>query len=153
MEPRFADKDSFYVVGAAARGQLADFNYGDIWEKQYMPFDEQLKTLSMDGGYYGVTLGEEDHLVYVAGVGISSPLEELPQGAEMHKVPAAHYAVFDCTMDTIGPTWQTAYEKWLPGSAYELDTDAVDFEYYPPHSGEGEMKVEIYIPVKVKEKV
>jgi predicted transcriptional regulator YdeE len=66
-------------------------------------------------------------------------------------VPAAHYAVFDCELSTIGPTWQAAYGQWLPGSAYELDTAAVDFEFYPPHSGEGEMKVEIYIPVKAKE--
>jgi predicted transcriptional regulator YdeE len=147
------DRQAFTVVGAAARGQLGTFNYGEVWEKQYMPMDEILKAHSVDPGYYGVTLSEGDHLVYLAGMAVGASLPELPPGAEKREVPAAHYAVFDCTLTTIGATWQGAYGQWLPASNYELDTSAVDFEYYPPHSGDGEMKVEIYIPVKAKEVV
>jgi len=149
MEARFLSREAFTVVGAAKAGQLGEFNYGEIWEKQYMPFDERLKPHSLDGGYYGVTLGESDHLLYLAGMAVAG-LPELPEGATRREVPAAHYAVFDCLVSTIGATWQAAYGQWLPASDYELDTTGCDFEYYPPHSGEGEMPVEIWIPVKAK---
>jgi predicted transcriptional regulator YdeE len=150
MEPHMVDREAFTVVGAAKRGMLGEFKYGEIWENQFMPMHEILKPYSIDGGYYGVTVGEDDHLVYLAGMAVADLLE-IPVGAEKLVVKAAHYAVFDCVVATIGETWQSAYGQWLPASAYELDTSAVDFEYYPPYPGQGEMKVEIYIPVKVKQ--
>lgn len=149
MEARLVERGEFIVVGAAQAGKLGEFKYGEIWEKQYMPFDERLKPYSIDGGYYGATLCEKEALVYLAGMAVKG-LPELPAGAEMRVIPAACYAVFDCTINTIGATWKEAYERWLPASGYELARDAVDFEYYPPYPGEGEMKVEIYIPIKKK---
>lgn len=150
MEARFVDRPAFTVAGVAQSGQLGEFKYGEIWEKQYMPFDEQIKPFSIDGGYYGVTLGEGDHLVYLAGMAVEG-LQELPQGVERRVIPAARYAVFDCSLQAIGATWQMAYGEWLPVSSFELDTGAVDFEFYPPYPGEGEMRVEIFIPVKEKQ--
>jgi predicted transcriptional regulator YdeE len=152
MDAHRARKEAFKVVGAAQAGQLGTFNYGEIWEKQYMPMDALIKPHSVDGGYYGVTLGEGDHLIYLAGMAVEG-LEQLPAGAVQRVAPAAEYAVFDCLLSEIGATWQAAYGQWLPASDYALDTEAVDFEYYPPHSGGGEMKVEIWIPVKAKEKI
>lgn len=35
LEPRFVERGSFILIGAAAAGQLGEFNYGEIWEKQY----------------------------------------------------------------------------------------------------------------------
>jgi predicted transcriptional regulator YdeE len=150
MEPRMMEKAAFAVAGAAQAGQLGEFNYGAIWQKLYMPLNEAIKPYSPDGGYYGVTLGEGDHLVYLAGMAVEG-LADLPAGAQMRQVPAARYVVFDCLVNEIGATWQAAYGQWLPQSAFELDTGAFDFEYYPPHSGEGEMRVEIWIPVKDRE--
>jgi nitroreductase/predicted transcriptional regulator YdeE len=150
LEPRFIERGSFTVVGAAAAGQLGEFNYGEIWEKQYMPMDALLKPYSIDGGCYGVTLSKGDHLIYLAGVAVAE-LPELPKGAEKREIPAAKYAVFDCVLSTMSATLQEAYGQWFHASGKELDTSAVGFEYYPPHSGEGEMHVEIYIPVKPKE--
>ncbi|MFA6111474.1 MAG: GyrI-like domain-containing protein [Candidatus Latescibacterota bacterium] len=141
------ERPAFAVVGAAQAGQLGQFNYGEIWEKQYMPMDALLKPFNIDGGYYGVTLGEEGHLVYLAGVAVEG-LAELPPGAARRVVPAACYAVFDCTLSQIGATWQAAYGEWLPASDYVLDTEAVDFEYYPPPGDQGEQRVEIHIPIK-----
>jgi predicted transcriptional regulator YdeE len=149
MEARILRRNAFNVLGAAQAGQLGTFNYGEIWEKQYMPMDASVKPHSVDGGYYGMTLGEGDHLIYLAGMAVEG-VEQLPEGAVLRVAPAAEYAVFDCTVSTIGATWQAAYGQWLPASDYELDTGAFDFEFYPPHSGEGEMKVEIWIPVKAK---
>lgn len=152
METHLVERAAFRVVGAAQAGQLGEFHYGEIWEKQYMPMDEQIKPFSTDGGYYGVTLGEGDHLVYLAGMAVEG-LAELPPGAVSRTIPAARYAVFECTLDSVSATWQAAYGEWLPASDFELDAAAIDFEFYPPHSGDGPMRVEIYIPVKVKQPI
>jgi predicted transcriptional regulator YdeE len=149
MDPRFVEKPAFIIAGVTAVGQPAQLNYGEIWEKRYMPLDPALKPLSLDGGYYGATFAEDGAYVYLAGMAVKDGAW-LPEGAEIRPVPAARHAVFDCAMDAIGPTWKEAYEAWLPSSAYALDTTAADFEYYPPCGPDGVQKVEIYIPVKAK---
>ncbi len=150
LEPRIVERESFTVVGVGAAGQLGEFKYGEIWEKQYMPMDALLKSYSIDGGSYGLTFGEGDHLVYLAGVAVAK-LPELPTGTRMFEVPAAKYAVFECVMSTMTATVQEAYGQWFFASGFELDPRAVGFEYYLPYNGVGEMRVEIFIPVILKE--
>jgi predicted transcriptional regulator YdeE len=75
---------------------------------------------------------------------------ELPAGAESRPIPAARYAVFECGVDSIGPTWKYAYETWLPASPFIVDSAAIDFEYYLPVGADGIQKVEIYIPIRDK---
>ena len=94
IAPRFEERGSFTVAGAAIAGQLGEFNYAEIWEKQYMPLDALLKPSSIDGGCYGVTLGEGDHFIYIAGVAVIE-LPELLKVVEKRQIPAAKYAVFD----------------------------------------------------------
>ena len=150
MEPKIVTKEAFTVVGVTAAGQPGELNYGEIWNNQYMPLDERIKPYSIDGGYYGASFCDGTQTVYLAGMGVAG-LMEIPAGAEARDIPAAQYAVFACSMDAIGPTWHTAYEEWLPTSNYELDSGKPDFEYYPPENSASEQRVEIYIPVKVKE--
>lgn len=149
LEPRFVERGAFSIVGTAAAGQMGEFNYGEIWEKQYMPMDALLKRFSIDGGCYGVTLNEGDHLIYLAGVAAADQ-RELPKGVDKREIPAASYAVFDCVFSTMSATVQEVYGEWFHTSDKELDTKAIGFEYYPPYNGTGEMRVEIYIPVKAK---
>ncbi len=150
LEPRFVERVTFFVVGAASAGQMGEFNYGEIWEKQYMPMDKLLKPLSIDGGCYGVTLSEDDHLIYLAGVAATENAE-LPQGAVKREIHGGMFAVFDCVMSTMIETMQEVNGEWFHISDKELDPGAVGFEYYPPYNGTGEMRVEMYIPVKPKE--
>ena len=124
-------------------------NYGEIWEKQYMPMDALLKPYSIDGGCYGATISEGDHLIYLAGVAVAD-MPELPEGTVKREISAGSFAVFDCLMSNMSETVQEVYGQWFYSSGKELDTDAVSFEYYLPYSGVGEMRVEIYIPVKPK---
>jgi nitroreductase/predicted transcriptional regulator YdeE len=149
IEAHFVERGSFTVVGAASTGQLGQFNYAEIWEKQYMPLDALLKPHSVDGGCYGVTLSEGDHLIYLAGVAAAN-LPELPKGAVQRQIPGANFAVFDCVFSTMAATVQEIYGQWFYTSDKELDTGAVPFEYYLSSSGEDEMRVQLYIPVKSK---
>jgi nitroreductase len=51
----------------------------------------------------------------------------------------------------LSSTMQEVYGQWFYTSDKELDTSAVGFEYYPPYHGEGELRVDIFLPVKPKE--
>lgn len=150
LEPRIIERGSFTVVGVGAAGQLGEFNYSEIWEKQYMPMDALLKSYSLDGGSYGLTFGEGDHLIYLAGVAVAK-LPVLTPGTRTFEVPAAKYAVFECLLSTMTATVQEVYGQWFYQSGFELDPRAVGFEYYLPYNGVGEMLVEIYVPVQPKE--
>jgi nitroreductase/predicted transcriptional regulator YdeE len=149
LNPRFVERGPLMIVGVAVRGRMGEFNYGEIWEKKYMLMDALLKPCSIDGGNYGVTLSEDDHMIYLAGVATTQPLD-LPEGVERHEILAARYAVFDCLMSTMVETVQEVYGQWFHTSGLELDPNAVGFEYYPPYGGSGEMRVEINIPVRQK---
>lgn len=149
MELTVIEKPAFSVVGAAAAGEPGKLNYGQIWEQQYMPVDAALKPYSIDGGYYGVTLVEDNQYIYLAGMAVAG-LPALPPGTVQRDIKAGSYAVFTCGMDAVGSTWRAAYQEWLPASEYAV-IDGNDFEYYPPPGPDGVQQVEIYIPVRKKE--
>lgn len=149
LEPRFVERASITIAGAAVAGQLGEFNYAEIWEKRYGSLAALLAPHSLDGGCYGATLSEGDHLVYIAGVAVAGQ-PQLPKGAETRQLPAAKYAVFDCTLSSMGAVMQEIHGRWFHASGLEPDSAAVGFEYYHPRSGAGEMRVELFVPVKPK---
>ena len=65
-------------------------------------------------------------------------------GVQVH---AARYAVFECTMDTIGSTYSHIYETWLPASSYEFADGCADFEYYPPQDAT-DASTAVWIPIR-----
>jgi nitroreductase/predicted transcriptional regulator YdeE len=150
LKPRFVEKERFTVAGVAVAGQLGEFNYAEIWEKRYMAIDALLQPYRKNEGYCGITFNEGDHLVYLAGVAVEE-VRDLPQGVEMREIPAAKYAVFDCVFNSLAEMMQEIYGQWFHACGLQPDNDAFSFEYYPPYSGEGEMQVEMYIPIKPKE--
>ena len=65
------------------------------------------------------------------------------------EIPESKYAVFTCTLPTIGKAFDYAYKTWLPQSGYER-TCGSEFEFYDkdynPEDENSEMY--IYIPIK-----
>jgi len=152
LEPRIVERGPFTIAGVAAAGQLGEFNYAEIWEKQYAPLAAALLPYSLDGGAYGITLTEGDHLIYLAGVAVAEPLD-LPPGVVKRLIPAAKYAVFDCTLSAMSAIMQEVYGQWFHASPYQPDPNAAVFEYYLPYTGQGEMQVQLFVPRQPKEPV
>jgi predicted transcriptional regulator YdeE len=149
MDAQIIEREAFNVVGVRAHGLPKELNFTAIWN-QYMAFDEQLKPLSTDGGYYGLWCGTPDDPVpdYIAGMAVREGVAP-PAGLVLHRQPATRYAVFECTMNTIGQTYSYIYDQWLAASPYEFNPGCGDFEYYPPNTT-NDSPCYIYLPVREK---
>ncbi len=153
MNVRFEEKGPIRLVGIVTHGKPEEItpHITDIWMNQFMKFDEQLRPYSVDKAYYGAWIGTPDGSAdYMAGMAVEN-LPEIPEGLGERILPAAKYAVFDCTVATIGDTYGQVYGEWLPASAYEYDMMAADFEFYPPNTENNASPTAVYIPIKEKQ--
>lgn len=147
LNPRIVDRGTFTIVGVSASGQPGEINYANVWANQFIPMESIIRPLSVDGGSYGISFSSNEQTIYIAGVAVADGVE-VPDGLECRVLPSARYAVFDCTLETMADIMQQAYGQWFSKANMQPDSDANIFEYYMPSSSAGEMRVEIYIPVK-----
>jgi predicted transcriptional regulator YdeE len=87
---------------------------------------------------------------YLAGMLVEN-VQETPEGLALRHVPEARWAVFECTVATIGQTYDAIFKEWLPTAPYEQTGPNPDaFERYPPHTDSGDTPVLIHIKVRDK---
>jgi len=150
MEPRIVFHDAFTVLGVQERVNNSDPQfYHTLWMERYMPHDEQVKPLSTDKAYYSVYFALDQQEYCLDGMAVAADAVA-PEGLVLRQVAAGRYAAFDCTVNTIGQTWQAIFDEWLPRSAFEIPPDASSFEYYAPNTETGDSPVMIYLPIKDK---
>ena len=114
-----------------------------------MEHHEQIEPQSAGEGHYGVYLGA-DHsgpIDYLAGMAVGDAANA-PEGVEMREVPAATYAVFECSFQQLGPTYGYIWGEWLQPSAYAQDTSKLGFDYFAPGTTDGESPIEIWFPIQ-----
>ena len=148
MEPKIETKAAFTVVGLNYHGKNENNEIAGVWAELNPRFQE-IPNLVQPFQAYGVCgpVQEDGRFRYLAGFEVSAE-SELPEGMESWQVPTQTYAIFPCTLATIGDTYNYAFQTWLPGSEYE-HVNAPDFEYYPPETTPQE-GMYVYIPVKKK---
>ncbi|MFA5331979.1 MAG: effector binding domain-containing protein [Methanoregula sp.] len=96
---------------------------------------------------------------YLMGDVVTS-FDSVPADLEMFSIPSGTYAVFTVRPAftflfgiLIGRTKQFTFTEWLPGSPYEADTAVLgDFEYHDERSTGRHPSIEVYVPVRKKEK-
>ena len=148
MEATFVEREAFTIMGVLGHFANAGEAGGPLWD-QYMEFEERVEPLSVGDGHYGVYLGA-DHdkpIEYLAGR-IVAHSAIAPEGVETREVPAALYAVFRCSLRTLGPTYGQIWRGWLPSSPYAQDRQKLGFDYFAPGTTSDESPVEIWLPVK-----
>ena len=84
-----------------------------------MPYDEQVKPLSTDKAYIASTLPLTHEQEYcLDGMAVVTGAWQAPEGLVQRHVAAGRYAAFDCSVKTIGQTWQAIFnERGCPGRA------------------------------------
>jgi predicted transcriptional regulator YdeE/DNA-binding transcriptional MerR regulator len=149
MEPKIVTKPAFTVMGLRYYGKNEKNEIPALWGQLNTRWHELNHRASEDA--YGVCYGEPDdegEFEYIAGVDVSAEVE-VPEGMVCRSVPAARYAVFPCTLQTIHETYEYAAKTWLPQSGHEW-ARSPDFELYDatfdPEDPESTMYV--YIPIR-----
>ncbi|QNM06673.1 GyrI-like domain-containing protein [Qiania dongpingensis] len=162
---RIEERDSFRVIGYAVRTtnrkkegrktiplQWAEFHNGNQKDTLLPLMDRE------PYGLFGISIyntDEEDSRTFIHFIAVSSG-KEITGDLEEYMVPAMTWAVFPCTIETIGKTEAQAITKWLPRSGYRplnsgyltgrMKSGAPDIEYY----GEDGL-AEVWIGVKKKQ--
>jgi predicted transcriptional regulator YdeE len=153
MNTSLVERGPIRLVGLLVTGKPEEIvpQMQGIWMEQFLPHAEQLRPFSVDNAFYGAWIWiDEQTTAYMAGMAVEN-LPGVPDGLSEKELPAARYAVFDCTVGSIGQAYDWAYHQWLPGSPFEYDVSASDFEYYPPSGEGGDDLAQVYIPVREKQ--
>jgi predicted transcriptional regulator YdeE len=149
MEPEFQDRAAFRVMGVLVRVTPENEDFHDIWMNRFMARHDEIRPHSTDGACYGVGFasGQQGAMDYLAGMAVGE-VASVPEGLVVRDVPPARDAVFQCTVATIGQTFDAIFRQWLPASPYEPDPEQPGFERYPPNTTSGDSPVFLHIPVR-----
>jgi len=156
MEPRIVFHGAFTVMGVQERVNNDDPEfYHTLWMERYMPYDERVKPLSTDKAYYSVYFARDQQEFCLDGMAVADAAASVAgipvlEGLMLREVPAGRYAAFECTVKTIGQTWQGIFREWLPSSPYVPTPESSAFECYPPSTETGDSPVVIYLPISDK---
>lgn len=136
MEPRIVAKEAFVVVGIPFKGQISSGPYedgennneiGKAWDE----FNARANEIEgWNAPAIGLCFGMPNDVEpwYIAGAEVATA-GRVPEGMVARAVPAEKYAVFECTLPTLGETYKYIMEEWQPASGYER-AEAPDFEVY-----------------------
>lgn len=161
---RIEKKDSFRVVGyliqttnQRGEGRKAIPSHWSRFKAENL--EKPLQDLSNQGtqDLFGVNIyntDETDSRKFQYLIAVSSDCD-VPEGLAGYTVPAMTWAVFPCTLETIGKTEAMAISKWLPKSGYKpfnkgyltgrMKSGAPDIEHYGKDG-----LVEVWIAVQQK---
>ena len=156
MEHIIVEMESFTVVGLPFTGLLSQEPFeeegknneiGDVWD-EFNARRGEVKHVT--GAAVGLCFGmpNDKEPWYIAGVEIARA-GEVPEGMMSMKVPTHTYAVFPCTLETLGETYRYISEEWQAKSGHKR-AHSPDFEYYdqPFDPAErGKMKLSVYWPI------
>ncbi len=166
MDYRIIDKPAFDIIGRSRKFRTVNgenfIKIPQFWH-EYME-NPEYKTL-MDltegkpgaitgGGCLGVCFGGEDTNwdPFSYGIGIEKTAKKSAIKFEVIPVPAAAWAVFDCTLDNLQDVTKKIYSEWFPSTGYE-HAPAPEIEVYLPGDfSNTAMKCQIWIPVVKKSK-
>lgn len=147
LEYRITEKAPFTIVGVKRPFHM-DTGYREIpkfWDELLSEGDNRPIM-----GTFGACLDGQgkDFDYWIAD--LYFPWEEVPEGCETRVIPGGLWAEFPCTMETLQDTNTKIWSEWLPTLVgYSLAGD-YDLELYlPPMDGEQEMRVAIWVPLKI----
>jgi len=149
VDPEMRDRPAFAILGAEVRVNPSQADFAGIWQNCFEPREAEIAPFSTDQAHYAAYFctGQENLVDLVVGMAVEG-IMEAPEGLVLRQVPAAHEAVFACTLETLSATWGRIYGEWLPASGLERDPAAPDLERFPPGFREGERAVTIHVPVR-----
>ena len=162
MDYKLIEKPAFDVVGKARKFTTVQ---GENFIKIPQFWNEFMKDKSWDtlmkvsggkegkitgGGSLGVCIGNEENFSYA--IGVEKPDKAVPSNFDVFHIPAATWAVFDCTLDNLQDITKRIYSEWFPSTGYEHAAAPEIEVYLPGDFANTAMKCQIWIPIIKKKK-
>jgi len=166
MDYQIVEKPAFTIIGRSRKFITTNgenfVKIPQFWQ-EFMKTGEYKTLMDMTGGKPGKVTGggclgvcfdyegaNFDKFSY--GIGIEKPANKFPIKFEEIPVPAAAWAVFDCTLDNLQEVTKRIYSEWFPSTGYE-HAPAPELEIYLPEDPRTKvMQCQIWIPVVNKKK-
>jgi AraC family transcriptional regulator len=166
MDYRIIEKPAFEILGRSRKFHTKNgenfIKIPQFWH-EYMETDEYKTLMDLTGGKTGEVTGgaclgvcfggeETNWDPFSYGIGIEKPAKKSTIKFEVISVPAAAWAVFDCTLDNLQDVTKRIFSEWFPSTGYE-HAPAPEIEVYLPGDFTNTtMKCQIWIPVVKKNK-
>ncbi|CCN70841.1 AraC family transcriptional regulator [Vibrio nigripulchritudo] len=165
MDYKIVERPSFNVVGKSKSFKFDDFTKnGQKFWKEYVKSNEYKALCQLTNGRPGTITGAPLLTVYFPSeadkldefldlLGIEFIPDTNSEEFEVHTVPTATYAEFECTYQSAMKTNRYIYGEWFSATGYERDGDKPDVvAYFPmPYRHFSEMGVRWWVPVVKKE--
>ena len=161
MDYKIVERPSFDLVGKSKRFNFDEFiKEGPKFWKEYVGSDEYKKLCQLTRGRPGEVTGAPlltayfpkdksklDEFVDVFGIELSSDSRAKP--FEVHTVPTATYAEFNCSYRNAMKTNRYIYGDWFSATGYERDGNKPDVVSYflMPYRHFSEMGIRWWIPI------
>lgn len=161
MNYKIIEKPSFKIIGKSKNFEFDDFakNGKKFWKK-YVSSDEYKALCRLTNGkpgpvtsaplltaYFPKEKRKLDEFTDVLGLELTSdnPSEQF----EVHAVPTATYAEFECSYRSSMKTNRYIYGEWFSATGYERDAEKPDVVAYfsMPYTHFSEMGVRWWIPI------
>ena len=150
MEPKIVSRAAFAVAGMKYHGKNENNEIPQLW-REFGPRMCAINNVVDPHMSYGVCDNFDEisqEFDYVAAMEVDS-IADIPEGMVSWDMPERKYAVFTCTLPTLGEMYRYAYGTWLPQSGHRR-ADGPEFELYDerfnPEDPASEM--EIYVPIQ-----
>jgi AraC family transcriptional regulator len=161
MDYRIIEKPAFEIAGRSRKFFTVNgenfINIPRFWQ-EYMATTEYQTLCSLsDGkpgkvtgaGCLGVCLANEengwDPFIYAIAIEKTGNIQTT--AFEVFTIPAATWAVFDCTIPTIQDVTKRIFSEWFPSTGYEHDAKPEIEVYLPDDPGVQEHRCQVWIPV------
>jgi|WetSurMetagenome_2_1015567.scaffolds.fasta_scaffold33002_3 AraC family transcriptional regulator len=166
MDYRIIEKPAFEIIGRSRKFRTVNgenfIKIPQFWQ-EYMATPEYKTLMDLTGGKPGEVTGggclgicfggeETNWDPFSYGIGIEKTIKKSPVKFEVMPVPAASWAVFDCTLDNLQDITKRIFSEWFPSTGYE-HAPAPELEIYlPGNFNDVTMKCQIWMPVVKKKK-
>ena len=164
MDYRIIEKKAFYIALTKKRFTTAggqNFIQIPKWWQDFLKSPDYAAMNALTGGktgmvtrssMLGVCFADDKPVDFYYGIAVELPPKAGAGKFEKMEVPAATWAVFDCTLDDLQDVTKRIFSEWFPSTGYEHDAKP-ELEIYPPEVPEAKvMKCQIWIPVVKKKK-
>ena len=148
MEYKIVSKDRFTVIGVKKRIKSEVPYFTEVWN-DFTENVDKVKVNSIDDGFYGINEAPDEDNVqdYLAGIAVDDNYQNSDETFTKHVQPSSLYAVFECSVNDIGPTYMRIFPEWNDENYKVNDKNICCFEYYPSNTINLNDKVLLYIPV------